>query len=98
MKKVLIAGGLCGATMLMAAENITEACEKQGIDVNVKIHNLWEGGDVTVKGYDLVIEMFPYFENLSCPLLSGKPFIGHIGEKQLIAEIVELLKNSGKER
>ena len=97
MKRVLIAGGLCGATMLMAAENITEACEKQGIDVTVTVHNLWEGAEITGKGYDIVIEMFPYFENLSCPLLSGKPFIGHIGEKKLIAEIVELLKDPGKE-
>ncbi|MBR5559339.1 MAG: hypothetical protein IKU72_03750 [Oscillospiraceae bacterium] len=93
MKKVLIAGGLCGTTMLMAAQNVTEACEKQGIDVKVTVHNLWEGAAITGAGYDIVIEMFPYFENLSCPLLSGKPFIGRIGEKQLIQEIIELLKN-----
>ena len=92
MKKVLIAGGLCGSTMLIASQNLTEACEKENIDVNVTVHNLWEGASIDGSGFDVVVEMFPYFENLSCPLLSGKPFIGRIGEKKLIAEIVDLLR------
>ncbi len=94
MKQVLIAGGLCGTTMLMAAQNIQECCDKADIDVAVTVHNLWEGAEPDCKRYSLIIEMFPYFENMSCPVISGKPFIAHIGEKQLLGQIVELLKNA----
>lgn len=93
LKKVLIAGGLCGTTMLMAAEKIQERCDKADLSVTVKIHNLWEGGSDSFKGYDLIIEMFPYFENMDCPVISGKPFISHIGEKPLLGDIMNLLQN-----
>lgn len=90
MKRVLIAGGLCGTTMLIAADKIKKICNKNNIDVIVNIHNLWESA-ISGQGYDLIIEMFPYFENITVPLLSGKPFIAHIEEKQLLNEIVRLL-------
>jgi galactitol-specific phosphotransferase system IIB component len=97
MKKVLIAGGLCGATMLIAAENIEESCRKARIPVHVDIKNLWESAS-TGEGYDVIVEMFPYFENVSCPLLSGKPFINRLGgaDKALVAQIVELLRDERK--
>ena len=92
MKKVLIAGGLCGATMLMAAEKIEDACRARKIPVQVKIHNLWESA-YAGEGFDMIVEMFPFFENMPCPVLSGKPFISHQQEKPLVAQIVELLAN-----
>jgi galactitol-specific phosphotransferase system IIB component len=88
--KVLIAGGLCGATMLMAAEKIEDLCRERKIRVNVKIHNLWES-HYPGEGFDVIIEMFKFFENQPCPVISGKPFINHIGDKELAKEIVDIL-------
>lgn len=90
MKKVLIAGGLCGTTMLMAEEKIKKSCRERNLEIHVKIQNLWETSYVE-PGYHLIVEMFPYFENQSCPVISGKPFISHAGEKQLIQKITDLL-------
>ena len=91
-KKVLIAGGLCGPTMLMAAEKIEERCREYKIRVNIKVHDLWES-QYPGEGFDVIIEMFKFFENQQCPVYSGKPFIIHQGEKELVNEIVELLSN-----
>ena len=90
MKKVLIAGGLCGTTMLVAAEKIKERAAKRSLTVDVTIQNLWETSYVR-PGYDLIIEMFPFFKDQACPVLSGKPFINHIGEEDLLKEIQRLL-------
>jgi galactitol-specific phosphotransferase system IIB component len=91
-KKVLIAGGLCGPTMMMAAEKIEDACRERKIRVNIKIHNLWES-HYPGEGFDVIIEMFKFFENQKCPVIYGKPFIIHQGEKELVKEIVDLLNN-----
>ena len=90
-KKVLIAGGLCGPTMLMAAEKIEEACWDQRIRVTIKVHNLWES-QYAGEGFDVIIEMFKFFENEKCPVINGKPFIIHQGEKELVKQIVDLLR------
>ena len=90
VKKVLIAGGLCGTTMLMAAEKIEDACRKQKIYVNVKVHNLWES-QYAGEGFDVIIEMFKFFEDQKCPVFDGKPFINHIGTKELVNKIVGAL-------
>ena len=89
-KKILIAGGLCGTTMLVAGEKITERCRQEGVSLQVTIQNLWETTYVA-GNYDLIIEMFPFFQNQRCPVLSGKPFISHVGEKTLIERIAALL-------
>lgn len=90
MKRVLIAGGQCGTTMLRARGLIKDECERQGIDVSVDVNNLWESTYVK-PNYNLVIEMFPFFEDMYCPLLSGKPFINRLNEKELIQEIVKII-------
>ncbi len=89
-KKLLIAGGLCGTTMLSAGQKLTESCKKRGVTLDVKIQNLWETTYVA-GNYDLIIEMFPYFKDQKCPVLSGKPFISHAGEKELIGKITDML-------
>ncbi|MDR0584412.1 MAG: hypothetical protein LBG57_08715 [Treponema sp.] len=89
-KQVLVAGGTCGITMIAAARKIEDACWERRIRVNVKVVNLWESqypGD----GYDLIIEMFEFFKNEKCPIISGRPFVAHDGEKELINEIVDIL-------
>jgi len=95
MKRVLIAGGLCGSTMLMAASRIEELCLKADVDVDVHVHNLWEGAEIPSRRFDVIIEMFPYFENMDCPVLSGKPFIAHRGERELLGRIMEILTAAG---
>lgn len=89
-KKLLIAGGLCGTTMLAAAEKLTERCAREDVEVVATIQNLWETTYVA-GNYDLIVEMFPFFKNETCPVLSGKPFINHIGEKELIEKIAAVL-------
>lgn len=90
MKNVLVAGGLCGTTMLIVSEKIRDRCAKQDVTVEVTIQNLWETSYVR-PGYDLIVEMFPFFENMACPVVSGKPFISHVGETQRLEEIASLL-------
>lgn len=90
MKKLLIAGGLCGTTMLRAGELITESCRARKVDIQVNIQNLWETSYVA-GNYDVIIEMFPFFENEKCPVISGKPFISHVGEKDVIKKVTDLL-------
>ena len=89
-KKLLIAGGLCGTTMLVAGQKITERCAERGVDIDVKIQNLWETGYVAGH-YDCIVEMFPYFKDQKCPVISGKPFINHDNEKELIEKISDAL-------
>jgi hypothetical protein len=90
MKKLLIAGGLCGTTMLRAGELIRETCEKQDTPVDVTIQNLWETTYVAGR-YDVIVEMFPFFKNQSCPVISGKPYISHVGEKELTRRVADVL-------
>lgn len=90
MRKILIAGGLCGTAMLMAKEKLTRRCLQEGVELHVTIQNLWETTYVAGT-YDLIVEMFPYFEGEACPVISGKPFISHVGEKELIEKIASIL-------
>ena len=89
-KKILIAGGQCGPTMQMAAQKIEEVCRKQKIRTTITIQNLWESQYFT-ETYDVIIELFNFFKNEKCPVLDGKPFVMHQGEKELINTIVEIL-------
>lgn len=89
--RILIAGGQCGTTMLRLAGSIEESALDKDIDVSVDIHDLWISS-IDGTGYDLVVEMFPYFDELSCPVFSGKPFISRIGEKELIKQITDALE------
>jgi galactitol-specific phosphotransferase system IIB component len=89
-KQVLVAGGTCGITMIAAARKIEDACWERKIRVNVNVLNLWESqypGD----GYDLIIEMFEFFENEKCPVISGRPFVAHQGEEELVDKIIDIL-------
>lgn len=90
MKHVLIAGGLCGATMLVAAEKIRAQCAAREVSTETTIQNLWETSYVR-PGYDLIVEMFPFFEHADCPVADGRPFINHVGEAALLEKIAEFL-------
>lgn len=90
-KSILLAGGLCGTTMLIAAEKIEAHCAREGQFVTVTIQNLWETSYVR-PDYDLIIEMFPFFTSQRCPVISGKPFIHHVGEAALLAQIAQTIR------
>lgn len=92
MYKVRIVGGLCGTTMLRAAELIRDACIKEDIHTKVEVQNIFEKSEVEYKDLDVLIQMIPLYENLPCLLLSGKPFITRISEKSVIDNIINHLK------
>jgi galactitol-specific phosphotransferase system IIB component len=81
--------------MQIAAGKIEDACRERKIRVDIKVHNLWESR-YPGEGFDVIIEMFTFFENQDCPVISGKPFIIHQGEKELVSEIVNILAAEGE--
>lgn len=93
MKRVIVAGGSCGASMERASEKIDEYCHKKGVKVKVSMHNLWHSKHLDPR-VDLVVQMFPYFENIGCPVLDGRPFIKGHGEEELLYEVAELLAHN----
>jgi galactitol-specific phosphotransferase system IIB component len=96
MKKLVIAGGSCGNSMLRSAAKIKKACLQNNIKVVVNIHNLWESIEIDSRA-NLVIQMFPFFDQLNCPLLDGRPFITGNGEVDLIEKILTILKDNTDE-
>ncbi len=76
--------------MLRAGDLIRERCRAEGTEIQVNIQNLWETSYVAGR-YDVIIEMFPFFKDQKCPVISGKPFINHIGEKDVIEKVARLL-------
>ncbi|MDR1506412.1 MAG: hypothetical protein LBI67_04855 [Treponema sp.] len=89
-RQVLVAGGSCGIAMTTAARKIEDACWERKIRVNVKVLNLWESQYVG-EGYDLIVEMFEFFKDEKCPVISGRPFVAHQGENELVNEILDIL-------
>lgn len=90
MKRVIVAGGSCGASMQRASEKIYEACHRNEINVTVSIHNLWQSVHIDPRA-DLVVQMFPFFEKLDCPVFDGRPFIKGVGETDLLNSLTSLL-------
>ncbi len=87
--------------MLRGAELIREAAAKKGIIVNTTIQNVWESPEVNLKGIHVLVQMMPLCKDGSVYIVSGKPFINHIGEKKMVKEIseyLEKLKERGKEK
>ena len=82
--------------MLRAGDLIRERCRAEGTEIQVNIQNLWETSYVAGR-YDVIIEMFPFFKDQKCPVVSGKPFINHIGENDVIEKVAQLLC-AGEER
>lgn len=91
MKKVLIAGGLCGTTMLVVSDKIKNRCASRKMPVDTTIQNLWETTYVR-PDYDLIVEMFPFFDDKTkCPVVSGRTFINHVGEEDTLQTIETIL-------
>ncbi len=93
MKRVIVAGGSCGSSMQRASEKIAEACHRDDISVKVSIHNLWHSVHIDPRA-DLVVQMFPFFEKLDCPVFDGRPFIKGNGEADLLGQLIRALAKS----
>lgn len=78
-------------TMRTAGEKLSELCQREGVRIRIDYVDLWVS-DYLRPGIDLVIEMFPYFRDLAIPVISGKPFISRRGDRELLAELVERVK------
>jgi hypothetical protein len=74
-------------TMIRAGETLRDRCEEVGLRVNLRYVDLWVS-DFLPPNTHLVVEMFPYFKNLSIPVISGRPFLSRSGEDELLAELV----------
>ena len=92
---VAFAGGACMMTMMTAGDKLTERCEKAGLRVQIDYVDLWTS-DYLRPGIDLVIEMFPYYKKLSIPVVSGRPFVTRAGDSELLAQLVERIREIGK--
>lgn len=91
MKRIVIAGGSCGTSMAKAAEKIKKECDKRGIKVLITIHNLWETSYIDPRA-DMVIQTFPFFRELSCVLIDGRPFVHGRKEQELLTQIITILE------
>lgn len=78
-------------TMRAAGEKLTELCQREKLPIRIDYVDLWTS-DYLRPGIDLVIEMFPYFRNLKVPIISGKPFINRQGEADLLAQLVNMVR------
>jgi hypothetical protein len=88
---VAFAGGACMMTMMTAGDKLSDRCEKAGLRVHIDYVDLWTS-DYLRPGIDLVIEMFPYYKKLSIPIVSGRPFALRTGESELLAQLVERIR------
>jgi hypothetical protein len=94
MKRVVVAGGSCGPSMIRLAETIKQKCQDSNLSVNVSMQNLWESGYVDPRAH-LVIQLFPFFRELHCTLLDGRPFLNNHGNTELLETIVTILREEG---
>jgi hypothetical protein len=91
MCNVAFAGGSCGMTMIRVGEKLKELCEAESMPLKIKYVDLWVS-DYLMPDTDLVIEMFPYYKDLSIPVVNGRPFLTHIGEENTYQKIVETVR------
>lgn len=78
-------------TMVRVGEKLAELCRKEGLTISVKYVDLWVS-DYFLPTTDLVVEMFPYYKNLSIPVVDGKPFLNPLLEDGLYVSLIETIK------
>ena len=86
-------------TMIRVGEKLKELCKAEGMLLKIRYVDLWVS-DYIMPDTDLVIEMFPYYKNLSIPVLNGRPFLTHINEentyKNVVSTVREIVDQKGK--
>ena len=95
MKKVLIVCATSIATSTAVAMKIKDFCHQNNISVEVKQakgQDYYAKGNSFTEGFDLVITTITPIDNPKTPTLHGSPLITGLGEKELLDEILEILK------
>ncbi|WP_040213445.1 PTS sugar transporter subunit IIB [Clostridium polynesiense] len=92
MKRVLVACGNGIATSTVVASKIREACEDQGIDVNVSQCKLMEV-ESKASDYDLLVTTGKFESSeVSIPIVGAISLLTGIGEEETIEEIINHIK------
>ncbi|ERI91782.1 PTS system, Lactose/Cellobiose specific IIB subunit [Clostridiales bacterium oral taxon 876 str. F0540] len=92
MKKVLVACGNGIATSTVVAMKIREACEDNGINVNVNQCKLLEVSS-KVSDYDLLVTTGKFTgAEVNIPVIGAISLLTGIGEEETIEEIINALK------
>ncbi len=87
---IAFAGGACSMTMVRAGEKLSELCQQHGFRVKIHYLNLWVS-DTLSPNIELVVEMFPYYQNLSIPVFNGQPFLNRQGEDELLSQLINFV-------
>jgi hypothetical protein len=90
--KIAFAGGSCGMTMVRVGEELIERCHAENISIKVSYIDLWVS-DYVLPDTDLVIEMFPYYQQLDIPVLNGRPFLNPLEEKKYFNVMIDKIKD-----
>jgi hypothetical protein len=84
------------STMIRAGDRLSDLCREQGLRVQIRYVDLWVS-DTLLPNTDVVVEMFPYYKGLAIPVINGKRFITRQGEKELLAELVSLVREINRQ-
>jgi len=88
---IAFAGGSCGITMIRVGEELVSMCKAENLQVNIKYVDLWIS-DYLLPSTDLVVEMFPYYNDLDIPIVNGRPFLNPNQEKAFYSEMISMIK------
>ena len=90
-KRVLVACGTAIATSTHVAERIKELCRSRGIDVEV-IQSRVQEIPSYADSVDLIVATTQVAGVQRVPVISGIPFLTGVGEEDVEAQIVDVLK------
>lgn len=91
-KVVLVACGTAIATSTVVAVAIEEACKKEGIRVDTRQCKASEV-PMRAKDADLIVTTTPISKDLGVPVIQGLAFLTGVGKDQVLAQIIEALKD-----
>jgi PTS system galactitol-specific IIB component len=95
-KRVLVACGSGIATSTHVAERIKELCRSNGIDVEV-VQSRVQEIPTYADSVDLIVATTQVAVGQRVPVLNGIPFLTGVGEEEVEAEIVKVLKSTIEE-
>lgn len=91
-KRILVACGTAIATSTHVAERLKEICRQNGIEVEI-IQARVQEVPAYMETVDLIVATTHIPFATPVPVLSGIPFLTGVGQDQLIAEILRVLRS-----
>ena len=91
-KVILVACGTAIATSTVVAMAIEEACKRAGINVTTRQCKAREVPTMA-KEADLIVTTTPLPKDLGVPVVQGLAFLTGIGKDEVLAEIIQILRN-----